>query len=595
VTATLGAPAEADAADDDAPLEPPAVSRPVPAALAPWRDPHPRIGWLLTLVIAVLAGFTRFWALGFPPGNNVVPNNGYNFDEVYYATEAQELLRYGYEDNRGYMFIVHPPLGKWLIGGGEWIQGQITGQHSSEAYLTNSMGWRIAPAFFGCLGVIMMTRIVRRMMRSNLFGFIGGLLMALEGMSLVLARTAILDIFLQTFVIAAFGALVIDRDKMRARLGQLVADGADLTSGVPTLGPRPWRLIAGVMLGLACAVKWTGLSFFVLLALMSLIWDRAALKSAGVRRPTRSWARRAVLPGLGSLFVVPIAAYLLTYLGWFTGENGWNRHWADNHSSSTHLKIWGVSHLFDIPFNWGWLPGPIRSLGSYTLDAYRFHEQLDSGHAYASSPWSWLVLGRPVDFYYNGSGTSCGASNCSREVLLIGTPLMWWAFAPMLLWLAWHWVTTRDWRAAAVWVAFAAGWLVWFQDLKRTMFLFYMAPLMPFLIIGLTLALGTMLGPALPRPSTVTTPAWLHRPGVDGMANRLRLAPERLYYWLHLPLDQSDPDQHRAELRRRWGVAGITFFLALVIVDFAWMWPLFTGGLLTYNEWHLHMWLPSWV
>ena len=38
-----------------------------------------------------------------------------DFDEVYYATEAQELLRYGYEDNRGYMFIVHPPLGKWLI------------------------------------------------------------------------------------------------------------------------------------------------------------------------------------------------------------------------------------------------------------------------------------------------------------------------------------------------------------------------------------------------------------------------------------------------------------------------------------------------
>ena len=38
------------------------------------------------------------------------------FDEVYYATEAQELLRFGYEDNRGYMFIVHPPLGKWLIG-----------------------------------------------------------------------------------------------------------------------------------------------------------------------------------------------------------------------------------------------------------------------------------------------------------------------------------------------------------------------------------------------------------------------------------------------------------------------------------------------
>ena len=37
--------------------------------------------------------------------------------------------------------------------------------------------------------VIMIARIVRRMMRSNLFGTIAGLLMAMEGLSLVLART----------------------------------------------------------------------------------------------------------------------------------------------------------------------------------------------------------------------------------------------------------------------------------------------------------------------------------------------------------------------------------------------------------------------
>ena len=59
------------------------------------------------LLVTALAAGTRFWALGFPPGKS--------FDEVYYATEAQEMLRYGYEDNRDYMFIVHPPLGKWLI------------------------------------------------------------------------------------------------------------------------------------------------------------------------------------------------------------------------------------------------------------------------------------------------------------------------------------------------------------------------------------------------------------------------------------------------------------------------------------------------
>ncbi|MGI8677813.1 MAG: dolichyl-phosphate-mannose--protein mannosyltransferase [Jatrophihabitans sp.] len=551
MTATLEASADAARSDDDTPPEPPQTVRPVPAPLAPWQDPRPLVGWLVTLGVAMLAGFTRFWALGFPPGTNHVPKNGMNFDEVYYAVEAQEMLRYGYEDNRGYMFIVHPPLGKWLIA----VSERLVGDGDSTHQLINSLGWRVAPALIGTIGVVLVARIVRRMLRSNLFGAIAGLLMALEGMSLVLARTAILDIFLQFFVVAGFGALVVDRDKMRARLGRLVAEGADLTSAAPSLGPRPWRLAAGVLLGLACAVKWSALSFFVLFVLMSLIWDRAALKSAGVRRPLKSWARRSILPGLGSLVAAPIGAYLFSWVGWFTGENSWNRHYADSHPSATHLNLpFGIR----MPFDWGWLPGPIRSLGAYHLDAYRFHQGLTSGHAYASSPWSWLVLGRPVDFYYDGSSKACGAGACSREVLLLGTPLMWWAFVPMLLWLGWHWFTTRDWRAGAVWVAFIAGWLVWFQNLDRTMFLFYMAPLVPFLVIGLTLALGVMLGPALPANGP---------PGLLTAIGR----------------------------RRKWGIAGITVYLGLVVVDFAWMWPIFTGGLLTYADWHAHMWLPSWV
>jgi dolichyl-phosphate-mannose--protein O-mannosyl transferase len=264
--------------------------------------------------------------------------------------------------------------------------------------------------------------------------------------------------------------------------------------------------------------------------------------------------RRSAAPASGSLLAAPLATYLLTYLGWFLGENSWNRHWTDTHGASARLDIFGLR----IPFDWTWVPGPLRSLASYTLDAYRFHEGLDSGHPYRSSPWSWLVLGRPVDFYYDGSSTACGSSTCSREILLIGTPLLWWAFVPMLLWMAWHWFTTRDWRAGVVWVAFIAGWVVWFQDLKRTMFLFYMAPLVPFLIIGVTLGLGVMLGAPARETGDV---------GRDTRANR----------------------------RRQWGIAGVAIFLGLVIADFGWMWPLFTGGLRTYDQWHAHMWLPSWV
>lgn len=542
VTATLrdrSTPSEIEDGDvlTDASTDAPGPSRPVPPSLLPWRDPRPWIGWAIAGVLAILCGFTRFWALGFP--------NERIFDEAYYPVEAKEILRYGYEDNRGYLFIVHPPLGKWLLA---WSE-QLFGNGLSSAF-----GWRVFPAVFGSLTVIIIARVARRMTHSNLFGAIAGLLMVCEGLSLVLARTGLLDVFLQFFVVAGFGAMVLDRDQLRARVAGLIADGADLSDGVPSLGPRPWRLAAGVLFGLGLAVKWTALSFWIAFVILGLLWDRGALRAAGVRRPSRATARRSLLPALGSMILAPLGAYVLTYTGWFVGENGYGRYWAVQHPPHGVLKIHGIP----TPIEYSWIPAPLRSLGYLIRGAYDFHEGLDSGHAYQSSPWSWLVLGRPVDFYYDGSSHACGAASCSREVLLLGTPLMWWAIPPMLLWLGWHYATTRDWRAAAIWVAFLAGWLVWFQDLKRTMFLFYMAPLIPFLVLGLTLALGTMLGPPTRRTGD----------------------PQR---------------DRRTLLRRRWGQAGVAAYLGLVVADFAWMWPIFTGGLLTYSTWHAHMWLPSWV
>ena len=234
-------------------------------------------------------------------------------------------------------------------------------------------------------------------------------------------------------------------------------------------------------------------SFFALFVLLSFFWDRAALRAAGVRPLVRQTARRSILPGIGSLVLTPIATYLFCNLGWFAGENSYGRHYADTTSTVGHLHLFGIA---TIPIPFGWVPGPIRSLGSMIFESYKFHESLDSGHAYASSPWSWLVLGRPVDFFYQGgAGYDC-SNPCSKQILLIGTPLMWWAFLPMLGWLGWRWFTTRD-CAGAIWLALAAGWLVWFHDLKRTKFLFYMAPLVPFLIFGLVLALGSVLGPGI--------------------------------------------------------------------------------------------------
>ena len=64
----------------------------------------------------------------------------------------------------------------------------------------------------GSLAILLLARIARRMTRSTLLGCVAGLLLALDGLEFVMSRTALLDIFLMFWVLAAFGCLVVDRD-----------------------------------------------------------------------------------------------------------------------------------------------------------------------------------------------------------------------------------------------------------------------------------------------------------------------------------------------------------------------------------------------
>ncbi|MDT0263139.1 dolichyl-phosphate-mannose--protein mannosyltransferase [Jatrophihabitans lederbergiae] len=535
------------------------ATRQVPAALTRWRPDAPLRSWLWALAVTALAAGTRFWALGFPESKS--------FDELYYATEAQEMLRYGYEDNRDYMFIVHPPLGKWLIA--------IT----SAIFGNDAVGWRAAPAVAGVVSVLILVRLAQRMLRSTLLGVLAGTLLALDGISLVMSRVALLDIFLQTFILAGFAALVIDRDQLRGRLGDLYAAGVDLSRGVPSLGPRPWRLIGGVLLGLAFGVKWSALSFWGAFAVLSLVWDRGAWKSAGVEHPWLAVLKRSLPAAVFSLGLAPLAAYFLTWTGWFVGENSWNRHWGDIHSGTGLFAL---------------LPSGFRSLLDYHHQAYLFHSHLYDPHAYKANPWSWLVLGRPTSFYAPSGVTGCGSTSCTREILLIGTPIEYWAIIPALLWCLWQWATTRDWRAGTVLMAFLAGWGVWLQNTRRTGFLFYMTPLMPFLMLALTLAVGAMLsrspGDTVPEPaSTPTHGAALNGfddPAENRDADRDAVRTVGLREWIAL---------HGISMSLLLRAAVVSLWLGAVAADFVWMWPLFTGGMLTNHDWQLRMWFPGWI
>ncbi|MEO3927893.1 phospholipid carrier-dependent glycosyltransferase [Micromonosporaceae bacterium B7E4] len=514
---------------------------PFDARLEPW-------SWLATAVVVLIAGILRFVGLSNPKGKI--------FDEIYYATDAHNLLLRGVEwdeKNNTAAYVVHPPLGKWMIAIGEQIWGY------------NELGWRFSAAAIGTLSVLLLVRIARRMFQSTVLGCTAGLLMALDGFHLVLSRTALLDIFLMFFVLAAFGALVVDRDVRRKRWLRAIESGLDPSQ--PGRRNRPafrwsdgvpwWRLLAAVLLGCAFGVKWSALYFIPVFALLVVLWEVGARRSAGVRRPWRDTFLDEGLWLLGAGVLIGLV-YLATWSGWFASDNGYFRNWrADTGQSSLPIV------------------GSLQNLWHYHEEALRFHSGLDDKHVYQSWPWQWLLLGRPVAFHWSDQG-ACGAPSCASEILLLGTPILWWSFLPALAAVAWLGLARRDWRPLAILLPVAAGLLPWFWFALdgRTMFFFYAAPVVPFMILAVTYVLGAITGPAR-APALAGAPA-----GGDPPAE-----------------SSGDGGQGgRTSDRRMIGAIVAGTYVLLVAICFAYFYPIFVGQLLPYAEWSSRMWLGNrWI
>ena len=477
--------------------------------------------WLVTAVIGLIGGFVRFQNLGFPTDKGTPV-----FDEKHYVPQGWQMLRNaGFEDNPGYELTVHPPLGKSLIAIGEWIFGY------------NGWGWRFTAALAGALMIVMVVRIARRLTRSTLLGAIAGLLLIADGVSHLQSRMGMLDIFLAFFVLAAFACVLIDRDQVRARLATALAEGWATESRFgPRLGMRWWRLAAGVSLGLACGVKWSGLYYIVAFGLLTVFFDATARRAAGVRRPFVGSLLRDTLPGLWAIAIVAIVVvYPATWWAWFAGETSLDRHLVP----TAGTDLWSV------------FKGAMGSLVNYHEHVLNFHSGLvtkpGEAHPWESKPWTWPMGLRPMLYYYEGSTTGCGQTNCVSATMLVGTPALWWLALPMIAWSLWRMIARLDWRYAAVMTGYLAGLLPWFINIDRQMYFFYATPMAPFLVLGLTLALGHILGSR-------------------------REGPER----------------------RGTGLLAVSLYVGLVVANFIWLWPILNGDSITEARWQAELWLPSW-
>ncbi|WP_209371614.1 dolichyl-phosphate-mannose--protein mannosyltransferase [Brevibacterium renqingii] len=540
-----------------------------------WATRAPVWMWPALLVITGIGAALRLFRLGFP--HRLI------FDETYYVKDGYSVFNFGYErswpENADDSFnagdpsvieptpeyVVHPPLGKWLIGIGIDLFGA-----------DDSFGWRFSVAIIGTLTIFLIGVIAWKLFRSAFFACVAAGLLSIDGEHFVHSRTSLLDIVLMAFVLLAFFFVLLDREQVTKRLARWtpstadphrsespVAEAAPPTAAArrrrdrkerdeinfgPRLGVRPWIIAAGISVGLAMGVKWSGLYAAAAFGILLVAWDVHSRYRAGVVHPWLGMLIRDSIPSFLKLVPTAFVTYLACWSGWIRSDDAWDRQWAaENFGWWQSLPEWLQ-----------WLP----SLVHYHYTAYSFHVGLDSEHPYMSNPWGWIVQWRPTSFYYESydqGDMGCLADKCSSAITSVGNPVIWGLapFAVLICLIVW--IIRRDVRPAVILAGLAATWLPWFAYQERTIFTFYTIVMVPFVVLAVTYCL-TLL--------------WGRAPGRQASGHRPRLA--RI---------------SAALFARRMSVGII---LAAAVLAFAYFWPIYTGEVIPFTAWNNRMWNITW-
>lgn len=429
--------------------------------------------WLAPVMVTLLAAALRLWNLGHP--------HELAFDETYYVKDAWSLWTLGYEGTWGDganeqllggetgaldpsgSFIVHPPLGKWIIALGMGLLGP-----------GSSVGWRLTTALAGTATVLLLYFVARVLTRSITVATIAAGLMAIDGLAIVMSRIALLDTALGFFILLGALFVLLDRRKSIPLLAYKDPDSPEPHWG-RVLWRRPWLLVAGMALGAATAVKWSGLYALAGLGIYLVVTDALARRRAGVVFwPADAAFRQGPVT---FLLLVPIAAfgYLLSWTGWFLTDGGYDRH------SASH---------------------PLAALWNYHRGIYGFHVGLTSGHSYESAAWEWPLLLRPTAIWVGGDEeSSCwGSDHCIAVISTVPNPLIWYAGVAAALWLLYLFVRglilRRPVPAALTFplVGLAITYVPWLLYPERTIFQFYTVVMLPYLLLALALALRALAG-----------------------------------------------------------------------------------------------------
>lgn len=232
------------------------------------------VAGIAPILIALVSFFLRIFHLG--------DIKTFIFDEVYYVDGARDLLKFGVEvTGNKPEFIVHPPIGKWLIALGIQLFGD------------SAFGWRFTTAVAGSVMILLIALIAHRLFRNPLLTGLASALMAVDGLALVHSRTALLDNFLALFILTAT-YFFIRRQYW-------------------------WTAIA---LGIALGIKWSAIYFILVFGVIALYRAFTHHTGKALIRPT--------LERIGQFVLLPTGIYLISWIGWFNSQRGWARDYSAN-------------------------------------------------------------------------------------------------------------------------------------------------------------------------------------------------------------------------------------------------------------------------
>ncbi|HKY52170.1 MAG TPA: phospholipid carrier-dependent glycosyltransferase [Candidatus Limnocylindria bacterium] len=317
---------------------------------------------------------------------------------------------------------------KLLVAGEGGAQRIETGRHA--------LAWRIPGVALGAVLAFFLVLLARRLFASALVPPLVGAAVVLDGSMFAQARIGMNDVYVTTFIVAAWYFIVAAHN------------------------PRRWAaldvVIAGVLLGLGVASKWAavytlGGVFVLAVASTALAYERGRPGGGGPFDLLAGRGRNAALL-FGAFAVIPLLIYLASYARWFGGSTA--------------------------PYGW--------NLWELTQQMYWYHSSLTSPHCAGSPWWSWPLDMKPVYWYF---AQSDGGNN--GYIYDAGNVVLYWAALPAAALTIALAIRTRSWSLGLVSLAMLAQYVAWIP-ISRVLFFYHFFTALPFYLLSLAAVLAVV-------------------------------------------------------------------------------------------------------